>query len=265
MSPTALTFSCRAVLSGVLAVACLAFASHADAAIQTQPASLMPGDQYRLVFVTSSGSNQSSTDIAFYNTHVSNVANSVPALASLSVDWKAIGSTSAVNARQNTGTDPTPAGPTGVPIFLVDGTLFATNYDDLWDGSPIGQNLNITETGNPLTQTNHSTPNGWVWTGSDNFGFTYFGQFGGPLGSGPTTAVGNSKPNGGVDTSGGADGWMFDTTAHNSHTASFYAMSGVLTVPGDPNVVPEAASVLTWLGLSLAVVVGGSLRRGRQG
>lgn len=264
MSPTAVSNLRRAIVTAGWAIATLASVVQTHAAIQTQPTSLNPGDQYRLAFVTSTGGSPSSADIAFYNTFVSNAANSVPALASLGVEWKAIGSTATVNARQNTGTDPTPAGPTGVPIFLVDGTLFANNYDDLWDGSPVGQNLNITESGDPLTVTNHSTSNGWVWTGSDNSGIAYFGPFGGPLGFASNAVVGNSKPNGGVDTSGGADGWMFDTTAHISHTASFYAMSSVLTVPSDPNVVPEATSVLTWLGLSLAAIAVGSIRRGRQ-
>jgi hypothetical protein len=176
----------------------------------------------------------------------------VPALSALGIEWKAIGSTVSVNARQNTNTDPTPAGVTGVPIFLLNDTLFATDYDDLWDGSPVGQNLNITESGSPLTRVNQSTDRGRVWTGSDNSGFAYFGSFSGPLGAAsPNVAYGNSKPNGGVDSPGGADGWLFDLQAHNSHVLSLYAMSGILTIPGDPNVAPEAASLITWGGILL--------------
>jgi hypothetical protein len=255
MSPTAEPCFSRAVLSAGLVAVCLTLAGDSHAAIQTQPTSLNPGDQYRLVFITSNARNAAATDINVYNSFVSAAANAVPELASLLAEWKVIGATHDINARQNTGTDPTPLGATGVPIFLLNDTRIAANYDDLWDGV-LENHLNITENGQ-VTDWNS------VWTGSGDNGFDYavqnLGDFA-PLYGDPTPAPGGPTTN--VD--GDRNGWMFDWAAVGTLSAPFYAMSSVLTVPGDPNVVPEATSVLTWLGLSLAAVVGGSLRRNRQ-
>ncbi len=109
-------------------------ATAASAVPITTPPGLGPGDRYRLAFVTSSpvaaGTNP---NIGFYNSRVSGAANVVTELRSLDTTWKAIASTSSVDARDNTGT--TPNGGAGVPIYLLDGSLLAINNDDLWDGS----------------------------------------------------------------------------------------------------------------------------------
>src|SRR5690242_18076131 len=99
--------------------ACVATAARTDAALITVPPSLSVGDQYRLVFVTSTARNATSTNIADYNTFVTNTANGVAELVSLGTTWKVIGSTSSVSARDNTGTNPSS---TGVPIYRLDGT-----------------------------------------------------------------------------------------------------------------------------------------------
>ena len=70
----------------------------------TVPSDLNPGDPYRLAFVTSTTRDATSTNIADYNNFVSGVANGVTQLAALGTTWKAIGSTSADDARDNTGT-----------------------------------------------------------------------------------------------------------------------------------------------------------------
>lgn len=101
------------------------------------PAGLNPGDEYRLVFTTAGKRDATSTEIADYNAFVTAEAHAPMSLvAGLSTGWSAIVSTPSVDAIDNTGTDPSPPGATGVPIFLVDGsTRVAANYDDLWDGS----------------------------------------------------------------------------------------------------------------------------------
>ncbi|AKV69711.1 hypothetical protein VL20_4826 [Microcystis panniformis FACHB-1757] len=148
------------IVSGV-ALATLVTASAAQAALVVVPPSLAPGAQYRLVFLTDSTRNATSTDINDYNTFVTNDVTPTSALAialnaaGLTTTWKAIGSTASVDARDNTGTNPSTG--TGVPIYAIDGNLIANNNADLWDGQI---NLPIYTTPNDLSSISD------VWTGS---------------------------------------------------------------------------------------------------
>ena len=64
---------------------------------------------------------------------VTGVASSQAANSALGTTWRAIASTPAVDARDNTGTNPAS---TGVPIYLLDGsTVIANSNADLWDGN----------------------------------------------------------------------------------------------------------------------------------
>ena len=151
-------FSQRALFA---IVAVLFSAANVFAAIITQPTSLSPGDTFRLAFVTSGTRDAASSDIADYNTFVTNAANAVPELASLGTTWTAIGSTEDDDARDNTNTVPSTVtgGSLGVPIFLLNDTKLADSNDDLWDGD-IDVPLNRTELD---TQFQLST---LVWTGT---------------------------------------------------------------------------------------------------
>jgi hypothetical protein len=227
----------------------------AQASITTVPGGLNPGDQYRLVFVTRNlvpnygpdgGIEGYYSDIDVYNDAVSYAANMVPELAALGVDWKAIASTSAINARQNTGTDPSLG---GVPIYLLNGDQFAANYADLWNIANKARDLNITETEASLSTS--------VWTGSDNDGAASSQHLGStnPL-------RGNSQISSGSFATGPwGGGWVFDDSLESWQRGALYAMSGVLTVPGDPGVVPEPLSMFVWGGLALTAYWGKTSRR----
>ena len=82
------------------------------AAIVIPPPDLNPGDQYRLVFVTSDATTANSDDIATYNSFVNSQASTVSSTGFPTSGWAAIVSTTTVDARDNTGTN----GVTGVPI-----------------------------------------------------------------------------------------------------------------------------------------------------
>ena len=211
----------RCVLLVVGTVLLVVAATPATASIiTTVPTSLSPGDQYRLAFMTSTKRDGLSSDIADYNTFVDDLAETVTELAALNQDWKAIASTSAIDARTNTATDPTPVGPTGVPIFLLNDTKIADNYDDLWDGT-LDAPLGVTELG--------VNPGGTrVRTGTG-----YSGLAENPLGDDPSKYGVNYQS---------AWGWIkFGNYAAADH-ASFYAMSGTLTVEA----IPEPSSVVIW-------------------
>lgn len=97
------------------------------------------GDQYRLVFISSErvdptkSSFGSMNDIATWNAIAQSFANKSN-LNLGKANWKVIGSTKDVDARDNTQTNPALNG-LGHPIMLIDGsTIVARNYADLWDG-----------------------------------------------------------------------------------------------------------------------------------
>ncbi len=190
----------------------------------TTPTGLNPGDQYRLAFITSEAHTATSGEIADYNAFVDGLGDS--AFPSLDTTWTAIASTSTVDARDNTGTNP--GSSTGVPIYLLDGeSKIADNNADLWDGD-IDHALNINEAGNVVGVL--------VWTGTNSSGVKVTSPFH-PLGGGfPTAAGSGAATNSQWVFAGG-----FDPSNNNSLT--LYALSGVLTVP-DVTPVPEPATLL---------------------
>lgn len=186
----------------------------------TVPAGLNPGDQYRLAFITSTERDATSSDIADYNAFVTTAANSQTALAALGTTWMAIASTATVDARDNTGTNPSSA---GVPIYLLDAasTKIADNNADLWDGD-IDAALNITETGGLIT-----TPRATVWTGSTQTGEAFAGR-----------TLGAIEPELGSPFSASTS-WVEGYPEPNTFALHFYAISAVLTVTA----IPEPASI----------------------
>ncbi|TRV09422.1 MAG: PEP-CTERM sorting domain-containing protein [Microcystis wesenbergii Mw_MB_S_20031200_S109] len=234
-------------VSGI-ALATLGTASAVQAAIITVPTGLNPGDQYRLVFVTSGTRDATSTNIADYNTFVTNAVVGSALQSSLTANglaptWTAIGSTSSVNAKTNTLTDPVANASTSVPIYLIDGNKVATGYSDLWDGQ-INIPINRTESdGYPAVFS--------VWTGSSTDGTASAGL---SLGSMFTT-IGNSSLT--------SASWIGTSTPlFNSTLYSMYGMSSVLTVP-QAQPVPEPSSLLGYITLG-SLMLGGAIRRAKK-
>ena len=97
------------------------------------PSGLSEGDRFRLIFVTSTGrtGNATSSDIGVYNTFVQDLAAAGHgAIQAYSSQFRVVGSTAAVDARDNTNTTGT-----GVPIYWLNGGKVADNYADFYDGS----------------------------------------------------------------------------------------------------------------------------------
>ena len=210
----------------------------ARAALVTVPAGLNPGDQYRLVFLTSTQRDAESSNLADYNAFATSAALAVPELAALGTTWSVIGSVSGIDARDNTGTNPTIS--SGVPFYRLDGALVAHDNNDLWDGSPTAA-INVDENGNALGTT-------WVWTGTNTDG------------TAGTRPLGDSAP-----FAGGSSVWP--TNSYNwiqhyvpagaSEPMHFYTVSGVLTVVPEPGTVVMGA-------IGLLAVVGRGLRRSKH-
>ena len=108
------------------------------------PTGINAGDGFRLLFVTSGGRDATSTDIDDYNAFVQEAAAAGHAdIQPYSGLFRALASTDAVDAIDNTATTHTTAEP-GVPIWWLNGPKAADNYgdfyDDDWDNYDPGRN-----------------------------------------------------------------------------------------------------------------------------
>ena len=205
-----------------------------QAAVITMPSGLSHGDQYRIVFVTSTTIQATSSDISTYNAHVTAAAALNPDLAVIegtveqTTTWTAIGSTDSVNARDNTST--TGAG-TGIGIYLLNDTAIATSYTDLWDGT-IANLFNVDEQGDSGPYANSQ-----VWTGTNGDGST---------GADP---LGTATPEFGKTNLTGTNTWinrLSGASWPNTDTYHLFAISGILTVPE-----PSSTALLGLGGLAL--------------
>jgi PEP-CTERM motif len=213
------------VVASLLVCAVFIVAPRATSGVPiTVPTSLSPGNQYRLVFVTSTRRTATSSDIAQYNSFVTAAANSVPELVALETTWKAIASTAPVDARDNTGTNPNVS--VGVPIFNLADELLASDNADLWDGT-LNASVSYNETGA------RAPPAEGVWTGTLSTGEGW-GATNNELG-GSTGAVGLAHETSAawIVVLGGA------STSHN--LLPLYAMSGILVVVPEPSSIALAS------------------------
>jgi len=214
-----------------------------------QPNGLNPGDQYRLAFVTSGSRDAISDDIDDYNAFVQSAADEAMEVGDWGYDWKAIGSTANVDARDNTGTNL--ANGDGLPVYRLDGVLLFSDYRNLWRAAdlPTEVSLNFSELGTTLPP---NDPDGFllVWTGSTEDGAAAVGPSGNyALGAGFDSIFGYANINN-VDMIRAAG----PGTLPPDGRLPLYAISEVITA------VPEPASTLM---LFCVLVAFGPYRRSR--
>ena len=184
-----------------------------------KPSGVSAGDSFRLLFVTSTTRNANPTDITIYNTFVQNSAKAGHSAITDSCgnQFKVVGSTSAVDARDNTETTARP----GVPIYWLNGAKVADGYGDFYDGSwdsYLGRN----ESGGSRGGIN-------VSTGSNNNGTVHVNELGN-----------NGLVRRGVLTVGSASPFSTNNDGRNGRN-SFYALSPVFTVGAAPTTVSISA------------------------
>jgi hypothetical protein len=130
----------------VALVLALGLVAGARADVMTPPG-LLPGQQFRIVFVTATTTLPISADLTG---HYDPIVQGDAAAAGLGqyagqpLTWEAIGSTSTVNAISRLPAD-------GVPIFLPSGTEVAPSGAALWNTSnvPLLHPINTTASGGP--------------------------------------------------------------------------------------------------------------------
>ena len=182
-----------------------------------KPSSVSAGGTFRLLFVGSVDRNAQSSNIADYNRFVQSLAAAGhSSIRPFKGGFRAVGSTAAVDARDNTCTTGT-----GVPIHWLNGNQVADNYADFYDNSWDDQANPKTESGNAIGPRN-------VWTGSNSDG-TNGGQ---PLGN--TPGGGRLIRLGTIGQSGGGGSPLSASSALASSSGSalaFYGLSQVFKVP----------------------------------
>ena len=134
-----------------------------------KPADVEKGDSFRLLFVTSTEHSAQSTDIAAYNTIVQTRAKA--GHGAITVDFgdqfRVLGSTATVDARDNTGTTGA-----GEPIYWLNGEKVADDYAGFYDGS-WDSRATRNESGNAIA-------GGFsIWTGSNADGTKHTDPLGG--------------------------------------------------------------------------------------
>ena len=103
-----------------------------------KPSGLSGGDQFRLMFITSTTRDATSSSIGDYNSFVQGrAAAGHTSIQSYSAQFRVVGSTAAVDARVNASTTGT-----GVAIYWLGGAKVADNNADFHDGTwanPVGR------------------------------------------------------------------------------------------------------------------------------
>ena len=188
----------------------------------------LTGESFRLLFVTSSVppdatgvTAASESGIAYYNGFVQERAKGNADLADFGSQFKALISTAAVDARDNTGTTGS-----GVPIYWVKGAKVADDYTDFYDGDWDSTDAK-TRTGE--TPYGVGSGNGTIWTGSNAEGTKKMAADPGE----PSAADGYA---GATEVATGdllAGGNPLNFSSLSNHSLNpLYALSPVLTVPG---------------------------------
>ena len=180
------------------------------------PSGLGEGDQFRLLCVSSVKRTAQASNIATYNAWIqTQAAAGHTDIQEYSSVFRAVGSTEAVDARDNTVTSGT-----GVAIYWLDGNKVADNYGDFYDGDWDDETAVKDESGTAVTGAS-------AWTGSKDDGTEFFQD------DPPTSrALGNSgnhwvrygTPD---DDSGGP---LSRSTANRTDEGRIYGLSGVFQV-----------------------------------
>ena len=132
------------------------------------PSGLSVGDEFRLLFLSSTGRDAEASGINAYNTFIQDLANAGHTdIQEYSDGFKVVGCTRSAEAPANTRTIYTTSDK-GVPIYWLNGNKLADDYEDFYDGSwdEEANDKNESGTDGPDTSQSANRP----WTGCDHDG-----------------------------------------------------------------------------------------------
>ena len=187
-----------------------------------KPTALATGDKFRLLFLSSTKRNASSTDIADYNTFIqTRAAAGHTDIQAYSAGFRVVGCTAAVDARDNTSTTYT-ATDKGVPIYWLNGAKAADQYEDFYDGSWDDEANDKNESGTNGLDT--SLSDNYPFTGCEHDGTEGFNFVSISLGLGGSSGSAVGRPNSSATNTGPING---DTGATPGLTRPLYGLSAV--------------------------------------
>ena len=187
------------------------------------PEGLDNGDTFRLLIVTCGTHDAMDSDIAHYNHFVQDDVRDVGGgLTAYADQFRVLGSTTGVDARDNTYTNPNVFGE-GVPIYWANGNWVADHYRDFYDGE-----WTTTDPGSYADGTAVDfEPDGTVFTGTLTDGTAADRPLGGPrLTSETGTFAQIAIPGHGI----GLSDDCYDAAETPSR---FYGLSGLFQVEGE--------------------------------
>ena len=136
--------------------------NHVPSNWSLKPNGLTAGDEFRLLFLSSTKRKATPSDIAVYNAWIQElVADGHADILAYSSGFTAVGCTEDTDARDNTSTTYTVTA-RGAPIYWLDGDLVAVDYADFYDGTWQDET-------NPKNESGNNGPDTSV---SDNFPIT---------------------------------------------------------------------------------------------
>ena len=183
------------------------------------PTGLTTGDQFRLIFLSSTKRDGSATDIATYNTFIqTRAAAGHTDIQAYSAGFSVVGCTADVDARDNTGTTGV-----GVPIYWLNGAKVADDYADFYDEDWDEEAADKNELGANGPNTNNS--GNYPLTGCDHDGTEAFSPGGSSLALG-TDDVAGGRPNSTSSDHGPLSGAILDPTTNRP----MYGLSAVFEV-----------------------------------
>ena len=188
------------------------------------PSGISDGQQFRLLFLSGTRRDGSSSAITDYNTFVQERAAAGHArIQPYSDAFTVVGCTEDDDARDNTGTTFTNSNK-GVPIYWLGGTKVADDYEDFYDGSWDDEANEKNEDGNDGPDTDNSS--NYPLTGCDDDGTEIFvSSQSQALGNGGDVTI--ARPNS-TNTNHGPISSNGEVT--NTFTRPMYGLSPVFTV-----------------------------------
>ena len=190
------------------------------------PSGLGPGDNFRLLFLSSTTRNASPSNINTYNTFIQTAAAAGhTAIRAYADQFKVVGCTNARSAKANTETRSTD---TDAPIYWLNGSKVAENYTDFYDGSWDDEVNDKNQAGS--NGPNTSMDANYPFTGCEHDGTTYSARY---LGHSVLVTVG--RPN--SSASGNGPLSNDDFSGATSTSRPFYGLSPLFAVAVVPTKV----------------------------
>ncbi len=186
-----------------------------------KPSAIADGGRFRLLFLTTQSSPATSDDIATYNTFVqTSAAGGHSAIQPFSSEFRALISTVAVAARDNTATNSDTGTDIDAPIYWLDGEKVADDYDDFYDNS---WNSVVTKDPNGVDRGQNAANS--YWTGSESDGTE--GMVGGVSAAAGEADVRFGRPAAGREIAGNAGSRLAQAS---TQSLPLYALSPIFTV-----------------------------------